>query len=158
MHPVRAPRLERMTLNQLTYTSVARPGLAYHELTAMLRTAVTYNASHSITGLLCYTGNSFLQVLEGHRSDVNRLYNRIVRDECHGACELLGYTDIVTRDFAEWTMKLVRCDGELTVQRRTLLQRHAAQFSLDPRAMTATQANAFLIELAQSERADNRVA
>ncbi len=144
-----------MTLIQLMYTSTAREGLAYDELTSMLRTAVTRNAAHAITGMLCYTGAAFLQVLEGDRSDVSRLYHRIARDDRHTACELLGVREIASREFLDWSMKLVDLHGALTPERRALLLQYGSGNAGDLRAMSSADAHATLTELANRERKPN---
>ncbi len=42
------------------------------------------NPPRGITGLLCFTSDVFVQVIEGGRDEVCDLYNAIVRDERHG--------------------------------------------------------------------------
>lgn len=141
-----------MQLIRLTYASVARPGLDYDELTSILRQATIRNDELGITGILCYSGNAFLQAIEGRRSEVNRLYLRIAQDPRHSSCELLSCSEIDARDFADWSMKLVSWEGTLTAQRRALLLRHARTASLEPWTMTARQAQGFLLALAELER------
>ena len=147
------PRFEVMQLIRLMYTSVASPGLSYDALTSILRTATAHNATNGITGVLCYTGSAFLQALEGHRSDVNRLYNRITRDTRHGASELLCFGEISAREFPDWSMKLIRCDGASTSERRALFLRYTDDETIAPRTMSAAQALMFLTEMAKLERA-----
>ena len=43
----------------------------------------THNPRKGITGLLCFTGDIFVQVLEGGRDEVCELFNAIVRDDRH---------------------------------------------------------------------------
>jgi hypothetical protein len=45
-----------------------------------------------------------LQVLEGQRSAVNRLYARILADRRHKDVELLIYEEISERRFGQWAM------------------------------------------------------
>ncbi|MES3032638.1 MAG: BLUF domain-containing protein [Gemmatimonadota bacterium] len=141
-----------MPLIRLTYASVARPGLDYEELTSLLRRAAVRNDELGITGILCFSGNAFLQSLEGRRSDVNRLFLRIAQDTRHTNVELLSCTEIDARDFSDWSMKLVSWEGKLTAQRRALLLRHARTAALEPWTMTASQAHGFLRALAELER------
>ncbi len=56
--------------------------------------------------MLCYGNGAFLQALEGQRSEVNRLYNRITQDARHRECEVLVSGSIEMRRFADWSMKL----------------------------------------------------
>lgn len=141
-----------MQLVRLTYASVAKTGLGYDELTSILRSAATRNEELGITGILCYSGTAFLQALEGPRSSVNRLYNRIAVDVRHEDCEVMSLHEIDERNFADWSMKMIRWEGALTAQRRALLLRHARSASLEPWTMSARQAEGFLRELAEMER------
>ncbi len=144
-----------MTLIQLMYSSRAREGMAYEELTSMLHAAVSRNAAHAITGMLCYTGSAFLQVLEGDRSDVSRLFNRIARDERHTVCELIGVREITSREFRDWSMKLIDLHGALTPERRALLLQHGQGDGGDLRALSSAEAHALLTEFANRELKPN---
>lgn len=137
---------------RLVYVSTARPGLDYEELTGILRAAVDQNASRGITGMLVYGNGTFLQVLEGSRSAINRLYNAIVRDPRHTDCEVMEVVNIASRSFSEWSMKLIGMDDAQTAKRRALALRHSSSTEFDPRLMTGEQAVRFLVELAALER------
>ena len=71
---------------------------------SILNHSRTTNPALGITGVLCYGGNVFLQVLEGGRTTVNELYNKIVRDPRHQQVTVLHYEEIAERRFAGWTM------------------------------------------------------
>jgi hypothetical protein len=60
------------------------------ELLAILRKSKANNPALGVTGVLCFSEGIFLQVLEGGRSAVNRLYNRIAADDRHTQVELLS--------------------------------------------------------------------
>lgn len=141
-----------MNLIRLIYASVARDGLDYSELTAILRTATTHNESNGITGILTVGNGAFLQALEGDRASVNRLYNHIIADPRHTDCEILRYGRIVTRGFNEWSMKLVGLDDQPTAKRRALVMRHSGRAVFEPTQMTGAQAAALLDDLARQER------
>ena len=74
---------------------------------SILLTAQAYNQTHGISGVLCQGQGLYLQVLEGERSAVNRLYARIVADARHNDVELLHYEEITVRRFAKWSMAFV---------------------------------------------------
>lgn len=74
---------------------------------SILSTAQAYNQTHGISGVLCQGQGLYLQVLEGERSAVNRLYARIVADARHNDVELLHYEEITVRRFAKWSMAFV---------------------------------------------------
>ena len=71
---------------------------------SILKAARAFNADHDITGILCQGQGLFLQVLEGQRSAVNRLYARILADRRHKDVELLIYEEISERRFGQWAM------------------------------------------------------
>src|SRR5689334_19346571 len=62
------------------------------------------NPALGITGLLCVSGDVFIQVIEGGREEVCELYNAIVRDPRHTQVRLLSYEEITERRFGAWTM------------------------------------------------------
>jgi len=70
-------------------------------------TSKQYNQAHDITGLLVATDHQFLQVLEGPRAALNRLYSRILQDPRHENCVILTYHKVVRRRFEDWSMRTV---------------------------------------------------
>ena len=91
-------------LVRLMYASRAVAAFDHEELHAILRQSRRNNPALGVTGVLCWSQGLFLQVLEGGRSAVNRLYNRIAADARHGQVELLHYEEIQERRFAGWAM------------------------------------------------------
>jgi Sensors of blue-light using FAD len=71
---------------------------------AILAVARTRNKEHNITGLLGYAGGYFVQLLEGERSAVLKLYASISRDERHTDVTILSSTKITQRTHGEWVM------------------------------------------------------
>jgi len=65
------------------------------------------NQLNDITGVLCSGEGIFLQVLEGFRSNVNKLYANIHKDERHSDIELLHYEEITERAFYAWSMDYI---------------------------------------------------
>ena len=131
-------------LVRLLYASrAAAPDRAARRWRAILRQSKANNPQHGITGVLCCSDDMFLQVLEGGRAAVNRLYNRIVADPRHKDVELLSYQQIGERHFAGWSM------GQVNVARLnpSLLLKYSATAQLDPYAMSGSVALALLEEL-----------
>lgn len=135
---------------RLIYASDAREGLGYRDFLDIMDKAAATNRDRSITGILCHSGGKFLQALEGERSAVNALYRSICTDPRHANCELLGVEDIDTRDFAEWSMKIVDWSDAATAERQAAA--HAGSPALDPSRMNGQQAAAFLRDVAAAER------
>jgi len=65
------------------------------------------NELNDITGVLCSGEGLFLQVLEGERSAVNKLYAHICQDIRHSDIELLHYEEIEERVFFSWSMDYI---------------------------------------------------
>ena len=91
-------------LVRLLYASRAAQPVTAEETLRILRQSKANNPAHGITGVLCCSDSIYLQVLEGGRSAVNRLYQHIVTDPRHKDVELLAYEEIVERRFAGWAM------------------------------------------------------
>ena len=130
-------------LVRLMYASRAVPAIDHEELVTILRQSKSHNPSIGITGVLCFSGGIFLQVLEGGRSAVNRLYNRIVADPRHTDVELLLYEEVGERRFASWSM------GQVNMSRLnpSLLLKYSATATLDPYSVSGTVSLALFEEL-----------
>jgi hypothetical protein len=130
-------------LVRLLYASRAALGVDHEELHAILRQSKQANPQHGVTGLLCLSDGIFLQVLEGGRSAVNRLYSRIVCDPRHTQVELLLYQEIRERRFAGWSM------GQVDMSRLnpSLLLKYSACAKLDPYAASGAVSLALFEEL-----------
>jgi hypothetical protein len=130
-------------LVRLMYASRALPAVDQEELLAILRKSKADNPGAGITGLLCYSDGIFLQVLEGGRGAVNKLYNRIVGDPRHTDVELLLYEEIGERRFASWSM------GQINLARLnpSLLLKYSATATLDPFAVSGEVSLALFEEL-----------
>jgi len=130
-------------LVRLMYVSRAVPAVDQEELLSILRKSKSNNPALGITGVLCFSEGIFLQVLEGGRSAVNRLYNRIATDHRHTQVELLGYEEIGERRFAGWAM------GQVNMSRLNpaLLLKYSETATLDPYAVSGQVSMALFEEL-----------
>ncbi len=137
---------------RLLYASDAQEGLVYRDFMSIMEKAAETNRERAITGMLCYGGGQFLQALEGERRVVNALYHYIATDPRHSNCQLLTVDEISSRDFAEWSMKIIDWNDAVTAARQTMLLKHSGSRQFDPSQMTAKQATAFLCDLAAMER------
>jgi hypothetical protein len=101
------------------------------------------NPNSGITGVLCYGGGIFLQVIEGGRMAISQLYNQIQRDARHKDVVLLQYEEISERRFAGWTM------GEVNMTRinASILLKYAEKPELDPYSVSGQVSMALLEEL-----------
>ena len=130
-------------LVRLMYASRAVPTVDQEELLAILRASKGHNHQLGVTGVLCFSEGIFLQVLEGGRSAVNQLYNRIVTDPRHTQVELLSYEEIGERRFAGWSMGQV----DMSRMNPALLLKYSERAALDPYAVSAQASLALFEEL-----------
>jgi hypothetical protein len=130
-------------LVRLMYASRAVPSVDQDELVAILRKSKTNNPAHGVTGVLCFSQGIFLQVLEGGRSAVNQLYNRVAADPRHTDVELLIYEEIHERRFAGWSM------GQVNMARLNpaLLLKYSETATLDPYKVSGAVSMALFEEL-----------
>jgi hypothetical protein len=130
-------------LVRLMYASRAVPGIAQDELLAIVRKSKANNPQVGVTGVLCFSEGIFLQALEGGRSAVNKLYNRIATDPRHTDVELMSYQEIGERRFAGWSM------GQVNMSRINpgLLLKYSEKPSLDPYAVSGAVSMALFEEL-----------
>jgi hypothetical protein len=125
------------------YCSRAAAGVDGEELALLLRQCRSHNGEAGITGMLCFSEGLFIQVIEGGRSAVNQLYQRIVADTRHHSVVLLVYDEISQRRFAGWTM------GQVNMARinTAMLLKYSERPSLDPYSVSGRVTLALFEEL-----------
>lgn len=67
----------------LVYTSFAIKPFNNEMIEDLLRRAIQINLEIGVTGLLVYRQESFMQLLEGNRENVLKIYSKICLDERH---------------------------------------------------------------------------
>lgn len=92
------------SLHRLVYQSSATVFLSEPELKLLLTKSRTWNAAHSLTGLLLYCNGSLLQVLEGSADEVHGIFARIRRDARHTHVTKLADGPVDQRCFGQWSM------------------------------------------------------
>ena len=130
-------------LVRLMYASRAVAEVDQEELVAILRKSKANNPAAGITGVLCFSEGIFLQALEGGRSAVNQLYNRIAADPRHTSVQLLCYEEINERRFAGWSMGQVN----LSSLNPALLLKYSERPTLDPFTVSGQVSLALFEEL-----------
>jgi len=86
------------------YASRAAAPLAGAAIDAIVEQSRRNNPQRGITGMLCFADDIFIQVLEGGREEVCRLFNTLVADQRHKEVTLLLFEEIAERRFGSWTM------------------------------------------------------
>lgn len=74
------------------------------ELQELLAKSRKNNVINGITGLLLYIDKDFLQVLEGEKDDVLKLYHKIEKDGRNSSVIPVFRCDVEERQFASWDM------------------------------------------------------
>jgi Sensors of blue-light using FAD len=112
-------------------------------LSAILRTSRANNPKAGVTGVLCCSHGIFMQSLEGGRSVVSKLFQKIAADPRHSDVVLLSYEEISERRFAGWTM------GQVNVSRLNpgLMLKYSETAELDPYAVSGAVSMALFDEL-----------
>lgn len=135
------------------YASRAASPLTPPMIEDILEKSRVNNPAHGITGLLCYSGDVFIQVLEGGRDEVCELYNAIVRDQRHANVRLLVFEEIRERKFCNWTMGHV----DLSKVNPGLLLKYHERAVLDPFTCSGSATMALLDELVATAAVHTRV-
>ncbi|WP_029011090.1 BLUF domain-containing protein [Azospirillum halopraeferens] len=95
-----------MYLSRLIYFSRPKaPGDS--DIESILLRSRSNNFLHGITGVLFYNGRWFVQILEGGRLPVTRLFAAIAADPRHEDVCLVEFTRISERSFADWEMRYI---------------------------------------------------
>ncbi len=130
-------------LVRLLYASRVVEGADQTLLDSIMAESRAHNPRAGITGILCYSGNIFLQVLEGSRREVSHLYNRIASDERHSDVEILHFEEVTERIYSNWTMGQVN----LNKLNPSTLLKYSEKPELDPFAVAGKMSMALLDEL-----------
>ena len=141
-------------LVRLLYASRLADGAGAEVVEAIVSQSRENNPANGITGVLCYAGDVFMQVLEGGRAPVNALYNRIASDERHRQVMLLHYEEIAERRFGGWTM------GQVNLARinPSVLLKYLEKPELDPFSVPGCASLALLEELIATAQIMGRTA
>ena len=94
-------------LVHLSYCSHAQTPLEQADLDLILKASQRNNQRDDVTGLLTYSGEVFVQFLEGPLEAVRRLMSRLEGDSRHRDILILSQGSDHERIFSDWDMELV---------------------------------------------------
>jgi len=126
-------------LFSLIYASVAKfPDAG--DIDDILTASKKNNADTCVTGALVCDGMRFLQILEGERIAVSRIFSRISKDDRHNDIVVISASEVTHRLFAEWQMAFLSPEelGEIATRR------FSSTASFRPDLMTTAQAYRFM--------------
>lgn len=97
-------------VKQLIYKSQSVTMITPELIEDVLFAAARFNEQHDITGILLYSEDVFLQLIEGAPADIDELHNRILADERHRNVQTvyLGYAE--ERSYPDWRMRAYTSD------------------------------------------------
>lgn len=133
---------------QLVYISRAVRSENDSVLSDILGVARGFNAERGITGILCCAYGRYLQVLEGSPREVNALYLRIGKDKRHEGVRLMKFTEIQSRLFGLWSMRVIRFDDQSSGEARALV-RFNGFGGFEPELWSGEECLAFLRDMAR---------
>ena len=89
---------------RLLYLSAATELFSKAQLVDLLSKARLKNQDLGVTGILLYKDGDFLQLIEGERTAVERLYSKIKADPRHTEITVLLAQECTERLFSDWSM------------------------------------------------------
>jgi hypothetical protein len=130
-------------LVRMLYVSRSHGLITQTQTESILAQSRAHNPPLGITGILCYGGDIFMQVLEGGRGAVNSLYCQIASDKRHKDVVVLHYEEICERRFSGWTM------GQVNLEKLNpaVLLKYSEKPVLNPYAVSGAASMALLEEL-----------
>lgn len=91
-------------LIRVLYISKATSAFGPADIPGILEKSTANNAARGITGVLCYRGGYFAQILEGEELPVLETYTRIARDERHTDLVIIHVATTTKQLFENWAM------------------------------------------------------
>jgi len=92
---------------RLTYRSTLSDDIGWTQIVEIAQQSRTNNALNSLDGLLLFSDNYVLQVLEGELEALNNIYFKILHDPRHSNIQLLEFVQVNQNLFSKWKMKEV---------------------------------------------------
>ncbi|WP_440903029.1 BLUF domain-containing protein [Catenovulum sp. SX2] len=132
-----------MFLTRLVYTSTITDSFSPSDIELILEAARKNNGKRNVTGMLCFSRKYFLQCLEGSRTQVNQIYQKILNDPRHTNIVLLDYQQISHREFSEWSMSYIP-ESSLT---SALSLKYSGASTFNPYEMSGESAHEMMLLL-----------
>ena len=89
---------------RIIYLSSAIKILSDDEINDLLTISRENNLKYDITGLLLYSEGNFIQILEGSKENVLKIFEKIKHDSRHRNIITVIKGPIVNRTFSDWKM------------------------------------------------------
>jgi hypothetical protein len=89
---------------QIVYVSTATREYGREELARILTVSRRNNSADGVTGMLCYHGGTFFQMLEGPRDKVEAVMKRVAADDRHYGVTVLLEQEVSHAVLPDWSM------------------------------------------------------
>ncbi len=99
-------------MKRIIYCSQATHDVSPDELVELLEVSRRNNEDAGLSGMLLYSSQSFLQVLEGEPDALAATYARIIADDRHANLRLLMDAEVASPLFPDWTMGFEHVDED----------------------------------------------
>jgi hypothetical protein len=99
-------------LYRIIYLSSGLKDLTSTDVKEILAKAKENNRAKNITGILLYLDKNFIQVLEGEKEEVIKLYQKISLDHRHKNVIKVIEGNIASRQFDKWDMGFIEIDSD----------------------------------------------
>jgi hypothetical protein len=140
-----------MRLVRLVYASTfLSDTVSASQLKKIHEVSVPNNSENEISGMLVFGNDYFLQCLEGGRESVNRLYEKISKDDRHVRALILSYEECHVRNFSKWNMKFLM----LTEEQKELIRKYSISGIFNPYNMSGESCIHLLSELSNKYGTD----
>ncbi|MBP8849127.1 MAG: BLUF domain-containing protein [Breznakibacter sp.] len=128
-----------MLVRLIYYSSVGNIK-SLSDIQQILEKSQINNAKKSISGMLYFDDNYFIQVLEGDRKLVSDLMFKISKDERHTDIVIVNITEINQRMFSKWSMLSA---AGVKMDKDTLMQ-FSANGTFNPNQLSQGNFDAFV--------------
>ncbi len=91
-------------LAQLVYLSKRKANCTEEEINKILEACKRNNPDLGVTGILLYSSDKFIQLVEGKNKSIMELYDKIKGDPRHENCVMVSLSPINERSFPSWHM------------------------------------------------------
>jgi hypothetical protein len=95
----------------ITYRSKIKPNCPPEDILDILSASRRNNKEYNITGCLIYHKDTFIQILEGEKKDVKKIFKKIIHDFRHQEIALLWEGTCKERAFSAWNMAYHSLEG-----------------------------------------------
>lgn len=108
-------------IDSVIYISTARSDLSTQDFNDIIETSQQKNSDRGITGVLCFNGTNFMQLLEGDRKMVNDRLVLIGSDTRHTGMVTVKRRSAMAREFPTWHMasSVINIEGRDSDQKLT---------------------------------------